>query len=508
MCKSKAKVVFKSYNPNQMLLLPPSLEEMIEANHPVRIVNQVIEGINITPLLKKYKVGGTSSYHPRMLLKVLVYAYLSNVYSSRKIESGLKENIHFMWLSGMSKPDHNTINRFRSERLKDVLKEIFSQVVSMLMESGHVSLKEVYTDGTKIEANANRYTFVWGNSIKYHKAKMESQLKELWQYAEQVSKEELKDDSPSTFAPVDADHVKMIIDKIDSSLQGKKIDKRVRQKVKYAKQHWPSKIKEYEQQEQILSGRNSYSKTDTDATFMRMKEDHMKNGQLKPAYNLQLSTKDQFILHYSLHQTSTDTTTLKGHYLDFKNTHNKLPQIAVADAGYGSDENYQTLEQLGIEAYVKYNYFDKESKSKDQFNTSSLSYDQTKDLFYCPIGKAMPKIGERQRITSTGFVQKETSYQCVTCEGCSLRSKCHNQQGDRIIQVNHRLRNYKEKVKKMLQSQQGVEYRRQRSIDVEPVFGQIKNNKGFRRYNLRGINKVEIETGLLAIAHNLQKLAA
>lgn len=159
------------------MMLPPSLEELITENHPVRIVNQVIDRINIDPLLKKFKGGGTSSYHPRLLLKVLVYGYLNNTYSSRKMEAAMKENIHFMRLAGMNKPDHNTINRFRSERLKDVLKTIFGQVVELLVAAGHLSLKEVFTDGTKIEAQANRYTFVWGNAIKTSKA--EEQLKEL-----------------------------------------------------------------------------------------------------------------------------------------------------------------------------------------------------------------------------------------------------------------------------------------------------------------------------------------
>jgi transposase len=161
----KSKVLFKNYTPNQILLLPPSIEEMIEANHPVRVVNQVIDSINLDPLLKKYKSGGASSYHPRMMLKILVYSYLSNVYSSRKMEAGL-ENIHFMWLAGMSKPDHNTLNRFRSDRLKDVLKEVFAQVVKMFTESGHVSLQEVYTDGTKIEANAKSIYFCMGKLYK------------------------------------------------------------------------------------------------------------------------------------------------------------------------------------------------------------------------------------------------------------------------------------------------------------------------------------------------------
>ena len=207
MKKSNQKVVFKDYISNQNLLLPPNLEELIEANHPVRVVNKVIYSINIDALIAGYSGGGTSSYHPRMLLKVLVYGYLCNVYSSRKLESCTKENIHFMWLSGMQQPDHNTINRFRSERLKDVLKNIFAQTVHLLSKAGHLSLKEVYTDGTKIEANANRYSFVWGKSIKYHQGKMEEQLKELWEYTQSVAKEELKDTAPIDFKAISPEKI-------------------------------------------------------------------------------------------------------------------------------------------------------------------------------------------------------------------------------------------------------------------------------------------------------------
>jgi transposase len=146
-----------------------------------------LDRVDITPLLRQYKPGGTSSYHPRMLLKVLVYGYINNIYSSRKIEEALQQNICFMWLAGMSKPDHNTINRFRGQRLQKTLQPIFTQVVLLLCEEGLLSLKDLYTDGTKIEANANRYTFVWGNSIKTNKEKIKKQLDELWQYAQKVA---------------------------------------------------------------------------------------------------------------------------------------------------------------------------------------------------------------------------------------------------------------------------------------------------------------------------------
>jgi transposase len=492
------------------MMLPPSLEELITENHPVRIVNQVIDRINIDPLLKKFKGGGTSSYHPRMLLKVLVYGYLNNTYSSRKMEAALKENIHFMWLSGMNKPDHNTLNRFRSERLKDVLKTVFGKVVELLVEAGHVSLKEVYTDGTKIEAQANRYTFVWGNAIKTSKARMEEQLKELWAYAERVAQEELKDETPTSFAPVSAGQVSQVIDKIDKALEGKNISKKKRQQLKYAKKNWPSAMQRYEQQEQLLNKRKSYSKTDTDATFMRMKEDHMRNGQLKPAYNVQLSSHHQYIVNYSLHQNPTDTTTLKKHLDSFHSLYQNYPQVLVADAGYGSEENYKLLNNRKIEGYVKHNQFDRNQRTKnaDPFKGDSLVYDKKQDIVLCPSGKPMTPMGETTRITANGFKQKITKYQAVQCKRCPLRKECHQQKGNRIVDINHRLRKLKQQADQRLKSEQGIIYRKQRAADVEPVFGNIKHNKNFKRFMLRGLVKVEIETGLLALAHNLAKLAA
>ena len=225
-----------------------------------------------------------------MLLKVLVYGYLCNIYSSRKLEQALKENIHFMWLSGMSHPDHNTINRFRSQRLKEQIKEIFTQIVLLLEQEGIVSLDTTFVDGTKIEANANRYTFVWGKSIKKSKQRIAQQLEELWDYAQSIAKEELKNTATIDFSSIDAEKVATTINTINTALNQKKVASKVRQKLNYAKKNWSKNLERYKEQEAILQNRNSFSKTDTDATFMRMKEDHMLNGQLKPAYNLQIST--------------------------------------------------------------------------------------------------------------------------------------------------------------------------------------------------------------------------
>jgi transposase len=506
----KTKVVFKNYTPNQVVMLPPSLEELIDKNHPVRIVNQVVDRIDIDPLLNKFKGGGTSSYHPRMLLKILIYGYVNNTFSSRRIESAVKENIHFMWLAGMNKPDHNTINRFRSDRLKEVLKTVFGKVVELLIETGHLSLKEIFTDGTKIEAQANRYTFVWGNAIKTSKARMEEQLKELWAYAEGIAAEELKNETPETFAPISSEQVSEVINKIDKALEGKDISKKKRQQLNYAKKNWPSNVKRYAEQEEILGKRNSYSKTDNDATFMRMKEDHMKNGQLKPAYNLQVSSHDQYIVNYTLHQNPTDTTTLKTHLQSFYSLYNKNPQVLVADAGYGSEENYQILAKRKIEGYVKHNQFDRDRrvKQKDWFKGENLEYDKQRDVVYCPIGEPMDRIGLATRITANGYKQTLTQYQAKKCKGCPVRDVCHNQKGDRTVDINHNLRKLKQQANGRLTSEKGIAYRKKRPYDIEPVFANLKHNKNFKRFMLKGLKKVEIETGLLAIAHNISKIAA
>jgi transposase len=504
------KPIFKSYHQDQMMLLPPSLEDLIAVNHPVRVVNEVLNKIDVQPLIRQYKTGGSSSYHPQMLLKVLVYAYINNIYSSRKIEEAVQQNIHFMWLSGMSTPDHNTINRFRGERLKEPLRKIFTQVVQLLAAEGLLSLRELYTDGTKIEANANRYTFVWGNSIKTNKEKMKQQLDELWKYAQRIAADEMDDTDPSGFDKIDSEKVKETIEKIDAALKDKPVTKEVKQKLNYARKKWPESLDKYEAQEKILGEhRNSYSKTDTDATFMRMKEDHMKNGQLKPGYNLQVSSNNQYVTNYSIHHNTTDTTTLTEHLEQYKQSYGTTPEIVTADAGYGSEENYEYLKSNNIEAYVKHNQFDREQneniQSKKPFAADKLHYNKEGDYYVCPIGQHMENTGSYIKKTSTGFKQEITKYKAVNCEACPLNGVCHKSSGNRIIEVNHNLNEHKIKANENLLSEQGIKRRKKRCHDVEPVFANIKNNHRFKRFMLRGKEKVSIESGLLVLAHNLRK---
>lgn len=494
------------------MALPPTFDELISASHPVRVVNRIVDQIDIDSILKQYHGGGRSSYHPRMLLKVLIYGYLCNIYSSRKLESAAGENIYFMWLSGMQQPDHNTINRFRLERLKGVIKDIFSQVVLLMVDSGHVDLKSVYTDGTKIESSANRYTFVWGKSIKKSRVRIEQQLEDLWNYTQEIAKEELQDTRPSGFDATDPQAIKDTIEQINQALKGKKdVDKKVRQKVNYAKKHWPDAIERYNRDEEILQQRNSYSKTDPDATFMRMKEDHMKNGQLKPAYNVQISTNNQIITHYSLHQNPTDTLTLEPHLESFKEVYDVMPEEITADAGYGSEQNYEYLQKNDIDAYVKYPYFDKEQNQKKgekkNFVVADLHHNSAENCYFCPMGQRMDFIGLRNEKSDAGYLKTYSLYKAQNCTNCPVRGVCYQAKGDRIIAVNHRLNEFKNQAKALLLSETGVEHRKKRCYDVEPVFGNIKQNKGFKRFLLRGLSNVETEFGLVSLAHNVAKYA-
>jgi transposase len=509
---------FKDYNQNQTILLPYSFDDLIPEKHPVRVIDQVVDSLNIQPLLKAYSKEGNPGYHPKMLLKVMLYGYMTNIYSSRKIELALRENINFMWLSSMTIVDHNTINRFRSDKLKDSFKEIFKQVVLMLANEGLVTLKNIYTDGTKIEAQAGRYTFVWGNSIKTNKAKMLTQLEELWKYAQSIDNDDEPNPEPTEFKEISKEVIQKTVAKIDAKLSGNdKASSKAKAKLRYIKNNFVANLEKYEQQEAILGNRNSYSKTDTEATFMRMKEDHMQNGQLKPAYNTQISTENQIIVNYTMHQNPTDTKTLKPHLDNFEQTYgeeifNEL-QTITADAGYGSEENYDALEDKGITAYVKYNTFEKEQdknyqKKHKPFSKENLYYNQEEDYYVCPMGQKMHKTHQSQKTTEAGYKQNLSHYQAQNCQGCPLRSQCFKAKGNRSIERNHNLERHKQKTRELLLSEIGIQKRKQRSADVEPVFAQLKHNNGFRRFSLKGIKKVELEFGLMAIAHNLRKKIA
>lgn len=509
-----AKVTFKTNLQNQTSLFPYSFDHFVDDAHPVRLVNQIIDRIDISDVLSTYAGGGTSSYHPRMLLKVIIYGYLNNLYSSRKIAKALRENVHFIWLSGQQFPDYRTINYFRGKRLRNNIEAIFKQVVLLLQGEGIITLEEVFTDGTKIESVANRYTFVWKKSIEKYKAKLEEKIQvvldEINQAINQDNQSVKNNDEKE--APIDltSEELNEKIEELNRNIKGQNIPRKVKKKIDKLQSESVPKLREYEIHLQILGQRNSYSKTDKDATFMRMKEDHMKNGQLKPAYNLQLSTENNFITNYTIHQNPGDTTTYQHHLNSFYEKYGFYPERSVADAGYGGLENYDFMEKHGIDNYVKFNYFHKEQTKKFKTDISkpeNLYYNEQEDCFICPMGQKMKPIGPGKRETRTGYEYEVIIYQTQNCSFCPLRGACHKQKGNRKIEVNKKLVCHKQKARENLTSELGRELRGRRNSEVEQTFGQLKSNKGFKRLLLRGIPKISIELGLLALAHNFQKLS-
>jgi transposase len=511
------KVTFKYYNMDQ-LKLPMELEVCIPDNHLVKIVNSAIEKMNIDPLIAKYKGGGTSAYHPKMMLKVLVYAYSQRVYSSRKIAKELRENIHFLWISGKSKPDFRTINIFRSSIMKDVVDEVFASVVELLIQEGLVKLENYFLDGTKIEANANKYTFVWKKSTQKFKSKLQDKIKHLISEIDRINEEENKEygnkdlEELGENGPVDSNKIDELVRKLDEKLANtsKKENKEEKKILKELKKDCLPRLKKYEQQEEILQERNSFSKTDKDATFMRMKEDHMKNGQLKPGYNIQTGTEGQFIVNYSVHQKANDTNTLESHLEKFKKLHKKLPEKVISDAGYGSEENYEILKSKEINAYVKYNNFHYEQKErfkKQIFRIENLGYDEELDEYICPNEKRLKYRETIKSKNKNGYESTIKIYECSDCSACPMKAECTKAKGNREIQVNERLNELKSEMREKLLSEKGVELRKKRCCEIESVFGQIKWNGQFKRFLLRGIEKVNTEWGLICMAHNMKKLA-
>ena len=510
------KLHFRPYNPKQNLLFPQRLDEDIAENDAVRVVDAVIDELRLDNFKKLYKEQGRCPYHPKMMLKVIVYGYMNNLYSCRKIEAALKRDIHYIWLAGYEKPDHNTINRFRN-RVKDEINAVFTQLVLVLAENGFITLDVEYIDGTKIESKANKYTFVWRKSTEANRARLIEKIQAvLEQIDENIARDNADESQPLSINPSE---LKDLATKLNESLQRQPAPKTKEEKdthaqkkkqIKQLEEH-ADKLAEYDQKLKKLGDRNSYSKTDEDATFMRMKEDAMNNGQTKPGYNLQISSENQFITDFGLFPNPTDTLTMIPFFKSFLNRYGRLPMVAVADAGYGSEENYRFMEEAGIEAYVKYNRFHIEHRSRytpNPFHHDNFYYNQEEDYYVCPMGQHMNRVGTSHSKTESGYRSDNAQYRAQNCNGCPLRCMCYKAKGDRrIIEVNHRLNQLKRKAAERLTSEEGRKHRRRRCIEPEAVFGQMKYDMHYRRFRHFGKDKVSMDFAFFAIAFNLKKMA-
>ena len=508
---------FRSYDPDQTLLFPQRIDRDIPKDDPVRILKSVIESLDLSGFKKLYHERGRSPYHPKMMLMVIVYSYMNHVYSCRKIEKLLYRDIYYIWLSGYQKPDFATINRFRN-RVKNEIGHIFTLLVLILVEKGFVTLEVEYLDGTKIESKANKYTFVWRKSVERNREKLLEKIRVLLQQInEQMAQDKAADVdtlelTPQTLCEISKEFKEALGSSPEAKTKEEKAAQRGKNKMFKELERHGEKLAEYNSRLEQMEGRNSISKTDPSATFMRMKEDAMCNGQTKPGYNLQISSENQFITDFALFPNPTDTLTFIPFLGSFPGRYGRFPKRVVADSGYGSEENYRFMDEAGIEGFVKYNRFHLEHRPRykpDTFHPDSLYYNEEGDYYICPMGQRMSRTGTVQTRTEGGYISESACYRAIRCKGCPLRCLCYKAKANqRTIRVNHRLNAYKRKACELLTSEEGIKERGRRCIEPEAVFGQMKSNMAYRRFRHMGKDKVVMDFTFFAIAFNIKKLCS
>ena len=512
----------KDYTLNQsgyQLKLPLELETIIPKNDSVRLLSQFVEEMDVTDLYSTY--DRIKSLSPRTLLKIVLYSYMNGDYSSRSMELNCKRDINFMFLlEGHSAPDHATLARFRSIHFAPCSKRILAEVSNILFDLGEISGETIFIDGTKIEANANKYTFVWKKAVTKNQAKLLIKLADFVAECEQlydikivygnvIKIKHLKRLRKKLYALKNAGNITFVhgIGKRKTPLQ-KSIE---------ALEEALSKLKEYTQKIHICGERNSYSKTDNDATFMRMKEDAMGNGQLKPAFNLQHGVDSEYITWLTIGPQPTDTTTLIPFLKDAEQHLKFKYKNITADAGYESEENYLFLEANNQIAFIKpANYeISKTRKYKNDIGKiENMEYDKISDFYTCKNNRKLTVSHIRHNKTKTGYVSEKTIYTCENCNDCSYKSdcikgnNCKTPLGERtkVLQVAKTFIKHRKEDLERIISDEGVLYRMNRSIQAEGSFGDIKQDMQFRRYLSKGTANVLAESTLLAIARNINKL--
>jgi transposase len=503
------------------LKLPLNIEYLIPEDDSVRLLSHFVEGLDLSELYATYSRVRENQATPRQLLKIILYGYMNKVYSSRETEKACQRDINFMFLlEGKKAPDHTTISRFKSLHFSPVSKTIMATCTNYLYELGEISGEAIFIDGTKLEANANKYTFVWKKAVTKFMAKRLQKAADFIAtcenmygikliYKNQVKIKHLKKLRKKLYEFKYQENIVFVhgIGKRKTPLQ---------KSIEELEEHL-AKIKDYTKKIHVAGKRNSYSKTDTDATFMRMKEDAMMNGQLKPAYNVQHGVDAEYITWLTIGPQPTDTTTLKPflieaeEYLDFKYT--KI----VADAGYESEENYTFLDKNGQIAFIKpINYeISKTRKYKNDISrVDNMDYKEEIDAYICKNGKQLLNIGVVNRKSRTGFVVEKTRYECEDCNGCPYKSECIKgkhwkipiEERTKHLELSKIFMVYREQDLERIISDEGIELRMNRSIQAEGSFAQIKQDMGFRRFLSRGTKNVLTESILLALGHNMNKL--
>lgn len=503
------------------LKLPIEKEYLIPADDPVRLLSAFVEGMDLSELYDTYDRIRKNQATPCQLLKIVLYANMNGIRSSRAIERACRRDINFMYLlEGMPAPDNATIARFISLHVAACSKDLLAKMSTLLMESGEISGKTLFIDGTKIEANANKYTFVWKKAVSKNQAKLFARIESFVAECEQayaINVVHGKEITRHTLTRLKKELEDICKEEDITFVKGKGQHKTPIQRSLETLEGYISKLDEYKEKLKICGGRNSFSKTDHDATFMRMKEDHMGNGQLKPAYNLQHGVDAQYITWADISPAPSDMPTLIPFLKDMEGYLPFKYKEIVADAGYESEEIYAFLEGNSQEAYIKpcnYEISRTRKYRQDISSKENMDYDSANDCYICRNGKVLSAKYERRRRSSTGYERTTTVYQCDNCEDCPYKADCIKgnhwnvplQQRNKHLEVSRVFERLREENLNRITSEYGTKLRMNRSIQAEGSFAILKEDMGFRQYLYRSKENVLAESVLAAMAYNIGKL--
>lgn len=518
----KTQLDYTAFGAAYQLRLPLDIEILIPKNDPVRLIDAVIDCLDLSCLYSSFERIGRTSYPPGTLLKILVYAYTKGFYSSRQIETACRENINFMFLlQNCPPPDHNTIARFRRHRLSQVSDELMKELTNLLVELGEVSFEKsaVFIDGTKIEANANRYTFVWKKGVIKNRDKLLEKIrselpKELetvgirWKVPDIIRIRDLKKLKKKLRCRMDQEGV--------SFVSGKGKHKSQIQRVLETVDSYLSRMQKYTYELHELGERNSYSKTDHDATFMRMKEDHMLNGQLKPGYNVNVASVSEYVVANYISSDRTDTRTFIPFTEKLLGSGHPVRRM-VLDSGYESEENYRYVQDHeNISLFVKpANHEQKKHKKyrTDISRRENMIYDEQSDTYTCAAGKTLHATGIKKTKTDSGYPTETTIYECFECAGCPLKESCIRSRSNEPLEKRHKRLNVskyfqqqRDAMEEKIMTEEGKLLRVNRSIISEGIFAYVKEDLLFRRFMTRGKENVSAEWMLISFAYDLTKL--
>jgi len=497
------------------LVLPMDIGEMIPADDSVRLLDAILERMDYTKLYSAYSRLGRTETSPKHLFKILVYGDMNQIYSSRKLERSCRRDINFMYLLGReAAPDHSTIARFRSVRLTGVIEDLFRQFNELLRQSGELSCENLFIDGTKIEANAGRYTFVWKKRVVKQESRMQEKMKtELPELAKSFGfrfwiGEKIRAKDLKKFRK----HLKTLQKQQGIEfVSGRGTRKTQLQKAIELTESYLARQKKYDDYNHSFGDRNSFSKTDRDATFMRMKEDHMRNGQLKPGYNAVIGVDSEYIVGAMISQERSDSKTL----IPFLHRYGEGYTNITADAGFESEENYTHLEKNGQLAFIKPSNYEQAKTRKyrsDIGRRENMPYEADTDSYICHMGRRLNLVYEKKTKSTAGYPIVTTVYECESCDGCPHKEKCIKpgskqpmEERTKHLYVSKTFLRQRAEANARIMSAEGVVLRINRSIQVEGAFGVLKEDMGFRQFLLRSQIKVETEILLLCMAYNINK---